>query len=100
MSTLDRLTELLENVTLLSTEMSSNYLGLRKSLESTNQRRQAAQIDIQAKAASDSKADLEAEHTKHESERQIAPDQGRPAPDRQRQEGHPDRQPRDPDPPA
>src|SRR5208337_1077482 len=34
-STLDRLTELLENISLLSTEMSSNYLGLRKSLESS-----------------------------------------------------------------
>ncbi len=69
MSTMDRLTELLENVTLLSTEMSSNYQGLRKSLESTTSVAKGAN-DIQAKAAADSKADLEAEHTKHESERQ------------------------------
>ena len=68
-STLDRLTELLENISLLSTEMSTNYLGLRKSLESTTSVAKQAN-DIQAKAASDSKADLEAEHTKHEQLRQ------------------------------
>jgi len=68
-STLDRLTELLENISLLSTEMSSNYLGLRKSLESTTSVAKQAN-DIQAKAASDSKADLEAEHNKHEQLRQ------------------------------
>jgi len=65
MSTLDRLTELMENISLLSTEMTSNYLGLRKSLESTTSVAKQAN-DIQAKAASDSKADLEAEHNKHE----------------------------------
>ncbi|MGZ3415064.1 MAG: coiled-coil domain-containing protein, partial [Isosphaeraceae bacterium] len=68
-STLDRLTELLENISLLSTEMSSNYLGLRKSLESSTSVAKQAN-DIQAKAASDSKADLEAEHNKHEQLRQ------------------------------
>lgn len=68
-STLDRLTELLENISLLSTEMSSNYLGLRKSLESTTSVAKQAN-DIQAKAASDSKTDLEAEHNKHEQLRQ------------------------------
>src|SRR5208337_474333 len=49
--------------------MSSNYLGLRKSLESTTSVAKQAN-DIQAKAASDSKADLEAEHNKHEQLRQ------------------------------
>ena len=68
-STLDRLTELLENISLLSTEMSSNYLGLRTSLESSTSVAKQAN-DIQAKAASDSKADLEAEHNKHEQLRQ------------------------------
>ena len=68
-STLDRLTELLENISLLSTEMSSNYLGLRMSLESSTSVAKQAN-DIQAKAASDSKADLEAEHNKHEQLRQ------------------------------
>jgi hypothetical protein len=68
-STLDRLTELLENISLLSTEMSTNYLGLRKSLESTTS--VAKQVnDIQSKVASDSKTELEAEHTNHEKLRQ------------------------------
>jgi len=70
MSTLDRLTELMENVTLLNNEMSANYHGLRKNLESTTSVAKK-QIDVESKAASDSKADLEAEHTKHESERQT-----------------------------
>ena len=68
-STLDRLTELLENISLLSTEMSTNYLGLRKSLESTTSVAKLAN-DIQAKAASDSKTELEGEHTNHEKMRQ------------------------------
>jgi hypothetical protein len=68
MSSLDRLTELLESITLLSTEMSANYVGLRKSLESTTAVAKGA-IDVQAKAASDNKADLEAEHNKHEQSR-------------------------------
>jgi hypothetical protein len=69
MSTLDRLTELLENVTLLSTEMSANYVGMRKNLESTTAVAKG-QIDVQTKAFTDSKADLDAEHTKHEQSRQ------------------------------
>src|SRR5271157_408830 len=68
-STLDRLTELLENISLLSTQMSSNYVGLRKSLESTTSVAKQAN-DIQVKAAFESKADLEAEHNKHEQLRQ------------------------------
>jgi hypothetical protein len=69
MSTLDRLTELLENLSLLSTDMSANYVGLRKNLESTNAVAKG-QIDVQTKAFTDSKADLEAEHNKHEQSRQ------------------------------
>jgi len=69
-STQDRLVELLENVTLLNSEVSANYVGLKRSLESSNTNAKQ-QIDIQAKAASDSKADLEGEHSKHESERQT-----------------------------
>jgi hypothetical protein len=68
MSTLDRLSELMENVTVLNNEMASNYHGLRKSLESSTSVAKK-QIDVEAKAASDSKADLEAEHNKHEAER-------------------------------
>ncbi|MFO0893098.1 MAG: hypothetical protein U0790_28670 [Isosphaeraceae bacterium] len=70
MSTLDRLTELMENVNLLDNEMSANYVGIRRNLESTTSVAQK-QIDVEAKAASDSKADLEAEHNKHEAERQA-----------------------------
>ena len=81
LSTLDRLTELLENISLLTTEMSSNYLSLRKSLESSTSVAKQAN-DVQTKAAADSKADLEAEHNKHEQCARAA-DQGRPAPDRQ-----------------
>ncbi|MGC8642893.1 MAG: coiled-coil domain-containing protein, partial [Isosphaeraceae bacterium] len=69
MSTLDRLTELLENLALLSTDMSANYVGLRKSLESSTEVAKK-QIDVQTKAFNDSKADLEAEHNKHEQSRQ------------------------------
>jgi hypothetical protein len=69
-STVDRLAELMENVTLLNNEMSSNYQGVRKSLEATTSVAKG-QIDVHAKAASDSKADLEAEHGKHEQERQT-----------------------------
>jgi len=68
-STSDRLVDLLENLALLSTELSANYLGLRRNLESSNTNAKQ-QIDVQAKAASDNKADLEAEHNKHDSERQ------------------------------
>jgi hypothetical protein len=68
-STLDRLTELLETTSLLSTEMSANFVGLRNSLESTTKVAKTA-IEIQTKAASDSKADLDAEHYKHEQSRQ------------------------------
>jgi hypothetical protein len=68
-STEDRLVELLENVALLSTQLSANYTGVRRGLESSNTNAKQ-QIDVQAKAASDNKSDLEAEHNKHESERQ------------------------------
>jgi hypothetical protein len=62
--TQDRLVELLESLTLLGTELSANYVGLRRSLESSNTNAKQ-QIDVQAKAASDNKADLEGEQKKH-----------------------------------
>lgn len=69
MSALDRLTELTENGAVLNNELALNYLNLRRSLESaTTVAKQ--QIDVQTKAATDSRTDLEAEHNKHESERQ------------------------------
>jgi hypothetical protein len=69
-STLDRLTELLENASILKTELALNYFDLRRSLESTTEVAKRA-IDIQAQAAAESRADLEAEHRKHEAERQT-----------------------------
>jgi hypothetical protein len=50
--------------------MASNYQGLRRTLESSTSIAKG-QIDVHAKAASDSKADLEGEHSKHEQERQT-----------------------------
>jgi hypothetical protein len=69
-ATLDRLIELLEDVALVNTEVSLNYVDLRANLESTTAVAKQ-QIDAQAKAAADSRTDLAAEHTKHESERQT-----------------------------
>ncbi len=69
-SSLDRLTELMENLSLLSTELSVNYMELRHKLEAaTNVAKQ--QADVQTKAAEASRADLDAEHKKHDDERQI-----------------------------
>jgi hypothetical protein len=69
-SSLDRLLELLESTALVDSELAVNYQALRHNLESaTSVAKQ--QIDVQTKSASDSKTDLEAEHTKHEQERQI-----------------------------
>jgi peptidoglycan hydrolase CwlO-like protein len=69
-SSLDRLTELMENLSLLSTELSINYVELQRQLVSaTNVGK--AQTDVQAKAAEASRADLDAEHKKHDDERQI-----------------------------
>jgi hypothetical protein len=67
-SSLDRLTDLMANLSLLTTEISKDYLSLRQSLEAaTTVAKQ--QVDVQAKAATDSRADLEGEHKKHEEER-------------------------------
>jgi hypothetical protein len=68
-STLDRLTELLENISLLGAEMSMHYHGLRRTLEGSTSVAKLAN-DVQAKAAADNKAELESEHTKHEQMRQ------------------------------
>ncbi len=67
-SALDRAMELFENMSVLSTELSLNYLNLRQSLEAaTSVAKQ--QVDVQAKAAADSRADLDSEHKKHEEAR-------------------------------
>lgn len=69
-SALDRLVELLENTAILDAEVSSNYVALRRNLESTTSVSKQ-QIDVQAKAAADTRADLAAENAKHEDERQV-----------------------------
>jgi hypothetical protein len=69
-SSLDRLTALMEDLSLLSTELSNSYQDLRQRLDSaTNVSK--AQVDVQTKAATDSQGDLQAEHKKHEEERQT-----------------------------
>jgi len=67
-SSLDRFAELMENVGLLSTELSLNYTDLRNRLESATSVSKA-QVDVQTKSATDSAADLQAEHKKHDEER-------------------------------
>jgi hypothetical protein len=67
-SSLDRAAELMENLALLSSELSLNYIGLRKSLESATSVSKT-QVDVQTKAAEKSAADVLAEQKKHEDER-------------------------------
>jgi hypothetical protein len=69
-SSIDRLQELFENLALLTTELSLNYFDLRKSLESANSVAKT-QIDVEAKAAEKSQADVLGEQKKHEEERGI-----------------------------
>lgn len=69
-SALDRLVELMENLALVDAELAANEDALKKNLESaTSVAKQ--QIDVQTKSADDAKSDLEAEHNKHEQERQV-----------------------------
>jgi hypothetical protein len=68
-SSLDRSMELMENLSLLSTEMSLNYKDLRDRLEAATSVAQQ-QVGVQAKAAEASRVDLAEEHKKHEEERQ------------------------------
>jgi hypothetical protein len=69
-SSIDRMQELFENLALLTTELSVNYVNLRKSLESaTSVAKQ--QVDVEAKAAEKSQADVLGEQKKHEDERGI-----------------------------
>ncbi len=76
----------MENLSLLTTELSLNYVNVRQNLEAaTSVAKQ--QVDVQTKAAADSHADSSTEQKKHEERAGDPADQGRPAPDRQRQEG-------------
>jgi HAMP domain-containing protein len=68
-SSLDRLTELMENLALLTTQIGVNYVDVRKALESaTNVAK--TQVDVQTKAAEAAVADVMDEHKKHNEERQ------------------------------
>ena len=69
-SSLDRLTELMENLSLLTTEMGANYLELRHTLEAATSVTKS-QVDVQTKAAEASNADLMEEQKKHAEERQM-----------------------------
>jgi len=69
-SSLDRLAELMENLALLTTQLSLNYVGVRKSLEGATTVAKS-QVDVQAKSASDSQAELLNEQNKHKSERET-----------------------------
>ncbi len=69
-SSLDRALELMESLSMLSTELAVNYENLRRSLEGATGVAKK-EVDVQAKAAADSRADLEGEHKKHEEERQL-----------------------------
>ncbi len=69
-SSLDRITELMESLSLLSTELSLNYKDLRDKLEgATNVAKQ--QVDVQIKSAETARSDLDGEHRKHDEERNI-----------------------------
>ena len=54
----------------MTTELSLNYVNLRKSLESSTSVAKQ-QVDVQTKAAEKSQADVLAEQKKHEEERRI-----------------------------
>ena len=90
-SSLDRITELMENLSLLTTELSLNYVNLRKSLESaTSVAKTAGRRSDQGRrrqpgrrAGRTEEARRRAWHPGH---------QGRRASDRQRQASHRDRQ--------
>jgi hypothetical protein len=67
-SSLSRLKDLLKAMVFLDLELSRNYAGLKKNLESTNGINQNA-LAVATKGLTDAKKDLEDEHKKHESDR-------------------------------
>jgi hypothetical protein len=69
-SSIDRMEELFENLALLTTELSVNYINLRKSLESATSVAKK-QVDVETQAAEKSQADVLGEQKKHEEERGI-----------------------------
>jgi hypothetical protein len=67
-SAIDRLMEVLENMSVLTTELSVNYLNVRHNLESATNVAQK-QVEVQTKAAGDSHSETLAEQKRHEDER-------------------------------
>ena len=63
-SSLDRLTELMENLALLTTEMGTNYLDLRKTLEADTTVNRG-QLEVQTRRAEAAVADVMEEQRKH-----------------------------------
>jgi hypothetical protein len=53
---------------MLTTALATNYIGVKRGLESANSVNQS-KLDVATGAANENKADLEAEHTKHAQER-------------------------------
>jgi hypothetical protein len=68
-SALDRESDLLKNLSLLSARMAINYVDVKRSLESANQINDTKMQEL-VKAVEDAKKDLTGEHEKHEGERQ------------------------------
>jgi hypothetical protein len=64
-SAIDRMSELMDNLSLLTTELSLNYVNVRHNLESA-QGVAKQQVDVQTKAATDSHAETVAEQKSHE----------------------------------
>jgi hypothetical protein len=67
-ASLDRLTELMESMAMLATQLSVNYSGVRHNLEGATSVAKS-QVDVQAKAAADSQAEVQNEQKKHSDER-------------------------------
>jgi hypothetical protein len=67
-STLDRMAELMENLSLLSTQLALSYVNVRHNLEGATKVAKD-QVDVQTKAATDSHNDVLAEQKDHEEKR-------------------------------
>jgi len=67
-SSLDRLKDLLREQAMLTTALTTNYIDVKRGLEAANGVNQS-KLDVASNAASENKADLESEHTKHAQER-------------------------------
>lgn len=67
-SMMDRMTELMDNMALLTTELALNYVSVKDNLTSSTDVKKK-EVDVQIKAATDSHAETIAEQKKHGEER-------------------------------